>query len=103
MSKAVAVVDKVLELINQSPRTPSRVHLLEVVHAILDADAPDAVTLPEGTQVIPRPGAAVVVEPNMSLTLHNWQIGSPRPLTNQEGALAVVEWMKTGILKAPRQ
>lgn len=42
-------------------------------------------------------------EANLSLTIDGWQIQSPRPLTLQEAALAILDWMKKGVLTAPRQ
>lgn len=102
---AARVVDDILRAINSAPRTPSREHLLEIVHAALDEARPGPVQVVlDGIAVGPqKSGASVVVEPNMSLTLNHWQISSPRPLTGQEVALAVIEWLRMGVATAPRQ
>lgn len=97
---------EVLALINRSPRTPTKAQLTDCIQVMLDVakDEGDSITVPLGTVVQPqRPGAFVRVEPNMSLTMDGWQIGSPRPLTNQEVALAILDWMRKGVLTSPRQ
>ncbi len=106
MTSAETIAVEILALINRSPRTPTKAQLTDCIQTMLDVarDEGDAITVPLGTIVQPqRPGAFIRVEPNMSLTIDGWTIGSPRPLTAQESALAILEWMRKGVLTAPRQ
>ena len=103
MSKAEDIVDRLLDVVNASPRTPSRSRLLEVVHEVLDTEAPQPTEdrgFPAGTQVQPLHGAMVFVQPNMSLTIANLNITSPRPLTVKEASFAILEWMRVGLVKS---
>lgn len=104
MSPAEQLADEVLLLINKSPRTPTRAQLVDTISVMLDVVQEDAITVPLGTVVHPlKPGAHVMVMENMSLQIDGWNVSSPRPLTLQEAALAILEWMKRGVLTAPRQ
>lgn len=101
---AETIADEVIRLINKSPRTPTKAQLVDTISVMLDVVAEDAISVPLGTQVRPNhPGAYVRVEANMSLTIDGWNVQSSRPLTLQESALAILEWMRLGVLAAPRQ
>lgn len=101
---AEQIAQEILDLINRSPRTPTKAQLVDTITVMLDVAAEDTVTVPPGTSVgLLRPGAFLRIEPNMSLTIDGWQINSPRPLTIQEGALAILQWIKQGVLAMPKQ
>ena len=106
MSPAERIAAELHDLIQRSPRTPSKAQLVDCIETMLDVvkDDAEAISVPIGTVVQPiRAGAFVRVEANMSLTLDGWHINSPRQLTTHEAALAILDWMKRGVLTAPRQ
>lgn len=104
MSPAEQIASEIIELINKSPRTPTRAQLVDTISVMLDVVKDDGITVPLGTVVNPlKPGACVTVLENMSLQLDGWNISSTRPLTVHEAALAILEWMRKGVLTAPRQ
>lgn len=104
MNAAEQIATEVLRLINSSPRTPTRAELVDTIAVMLDVTSDDKIAVPDGTVVQPqRPGAFVRVEPNMSLTVDGWTITSPRPLTLQEAAVAILDWMRKGVMLAPKQ
>lgn len=106
MTPAEQIAHEVLVLVNRSPRTPSKAALVDCIQTMLDVLQAESmrVTVPMGTTVQPqRPGAFVRVEPNMSLTFDGWTVNSSRPLSPNEGCLAILDWMRNGILTAPRQ
>ena len=106
MSTAERVAAEIFDLIQRSPRTPTKAQLVDCIETMLDVVKDDAepFSVPLGIVVQPmRPGAFVRVEANMSLTMDGWNIGSSRPLTAHEAALAILDWMKRGVLTAPRQ
>lgn len=104
---AETIASEIHDLINRSPRSPTKAQIADCIQVMLDVvqeDGDRAITVPLGTVVQPqRPGAFVRVEANLSLTVDGFQVAAPRPLTNQEGALAVLDWLRKGVLTAPRQ
>ena len=106
MTPAAQIAAEVFDLIQRSPRTPTKAQLADTIAVMLDVvkDEADPIQVPLGTVVQPQhAGAFVRVEANLSLTLGGWNISSARPLTTHEAALAILEWMKKGVLTAPRQ
>lgn len=106
MNPAESIALEVIRIINASPRTPTKAQLVDAISVMLDVarDEGETISVPIGTVVQPqKPGAFVRVEANMSLTLDGWTINSPRQLTTHEAALAILDWMKKGVLTPPRQ
>ena len=103
-SSIETVATEVLRLINESPRTPTKAQLVDCITVMLDVVAEDAISVPLGTVVQPQcPGAFLALQANMSLLIDGWSVSSSRKLTTQEMALAILDWMRKGVLTAPRQ
>ena len=94
------LADAVRELINSSPRTPSRDDLIECIEETLLEFG--GVTIPQGTAVKPEPGNSLRVNEHMGLELRQWSFMAPCKLTPQQEVLAVLEWLRHGVLTAPR-
>lgn len=105
MSPAEQIATEILAVINRSPRTPTKAQLVDTISVMLDVVKDDEpFSVPLGTVVQPqRPGAFVAVQGDMSLLVDGWTISSSRELTTHEAALAILDWIRKGVLLAPRK
>ena len=94
------LADALRALCNASPRTPSREDFIECIEEVALAEG--GITIPQGTEVMPAPGNSLRVNEHGGLEVRQWSFRAPRKLTPQQEVLAILEFLRHGVLTAPR-
>ena len=92
---------EMVALCNASPRTPSVEDFLDVIEEVIVSEG-GGIVIPQGTAVRPNPGASLRVTEHMGLEVRGWAFMAPTKLTPQQEVLTILEWLRHGVLTAPR-
>ena len=95
------LAEEMVALCNASPRTPSVEDFIDWIEEVIVSEG-GGIVIPQGTAVRPNPGASLTVNEHMGLEMKLWSFVSPVPLTPQQQVLSVLEWIRHGVLTAPR-
>ena len=95
------LAEEMVALCNASPRTPSVEDFIDCIEEVIVSEG-GGIVIPQGTAVRPNPGASLTVNPHMGLEVRNWSFMAPVKLTPQQEVLAILEFLRHGVLTAPR-